>query len=365
MAELAKSQAPGKHVAAPFLLTPKVGRTIESAGRLNLTVVHIFIHWPTWPPAMNQTPYQVLIGNVDPTLNPVFLFALKAALKGDFDLQVTTLDHIGILAKASAGRKFDLCILVLTSIETPEPDSIQERIDQVFDFIACLKAKHRTPVIALSHCAVEQLPDRVKRAGADFYFGLPVDPEKLKRTIQRCLKMTGKAPGEFSRKIPPLPHSVQHYVNAAEGWLELGNQVEANGELDQVPTELRVHPDVLELRWKIYAAAKKWEACVEIGHALVKMAPARPDSWIHRSYALHILKRTEEASDLLLAAADLFPGHWLIMYNLACYACCLDNQEEAWDWLEDAFELGDAKQVKLMALEDPELDKLWAEIREV
>ena len=314
---------------------------------------------------MNQPPYQVLIGNGDSTLNRVSLFALKAALKGDFNLQVTTLDQIGTLANEGAGRKFDLCILVLTSIAIPKPGKRQERIDQLLDFIACLKAKHRTPVIAFSNCADEQLPDRVKCAGVDFYFELPVHPEKLRRAIQQCLKMTGKVSDEFSRKIPPLPHSVQHHVNAAEGWLELGNQVEADGELDQVPAELRVHPDVLELRWKIYAMAKKWEACVDIGHALVKMAPARPDSWIHRSYALHALKRTEEASDLLLPAADLFPGHWLIAYNLACYACCLGNQEETWDWLEAAFELGDAKKVKLMALEDPDLEKLWAEIGEM
>ena len=46
-------------------------------------------------------------------------------------------------------------------------------------------------------------------------------------------------------------------------------------------------------------------------------------------------------------------------------ACRLGNSEEAWDWLEDAFELGDAAKVKLMALEDPDLKEFWAEIGEV
>jgi hypothetical protein len=54
-----------------------------------------------------------------------------------------------------------------------------------------------------------------------------------------------------------------------------------------------------------------------------------------------------------------------IRYNLACYACQLGNQEEAWDWLEDAFELGDSKRVKLMALDDLDLEPFWAEIGEV
>jgi hypothetical protein len=124
--------------------------------------------------------------------------------------------------------------------------------------------------------------------------------------------------------------------------LELGNHLEANEELEWIDAALRIHPDVLDLRWKIHARAEQWEMCVEIGNALVKTASGRPDSWIHRSTALHELKRTEEASDLLLPAADLWPGFWLIYYNLARFAAVLKREEESWDWLEDAFLLGDA-----------------------
>jgi hypothetical protein len=42
----------------------------------------------------------------------------------------------------------------------------------------------------------------------------------------------------------------------------------------------------------------------------------------------------------------------LIGYNLACYECQLGNLKAAWKWLVIAFDLGDAKQVKLMALDD-------------
>jgi hypothetical protein len=49
-------------------------------------------------------------------------------------------------------------------------------------------------------------------------------------------------------------------------------------------------------------------------------------------------------------------------YNLACYECKLGRLEQAKSWLEKAFELGDPKKIKLMALEDPDLEPLWREI---
>jgi tetratricopeptide (TPR) repeat protein len=155
------------------------------------------------------------------------------------------------------------------------------------------------------------------------------------------------------------------HLSAAIGWLELGNQIEANEELEKITPELRVHPDVLEIRLQIYTKAKQWERCVDIGNALVKVAPNRPFGWLQRSFSLHELKRTQEAAELLVPAAVLFPKEWRIRYNLACYACQLGNKKEAWKWLEFAFDLSDSKAVKLMALNDPDLETLWTEIAEI
>lgn len=52
-------------------------------------------------------------------------------------------------------------------------------------------------------------------------------------------------------------------------------------------------------------------------------------------------------------------------YNLACYACQLGNLKEPWDWLKKAMELANTKEVKLMVLEDPDLESLWKEIEEI
>jgi hypothetical protein len=73
-----------------------------------------------------------------------------------------------------------------------------------------------------------------------------------------------------------LRHPDHHHLLAAQGWFELGNHLEANKELDNISPSLRSHPGVLEVRWQIYAKAKQWEACIDIGEALVKLAPGSP-----------------------------------------------------------------------------------------
>ena len=148
------------------------------------------------------------------------------------------------------------------------------------------------------------------------------------------------------------------------GWLGLGDWREANEELEKITLSFRSHPDVLEIRFQIYAKVKKWEPCVDIGNALVKAVPNRPFGWLHRSFALHELKRTQEAADLLVPAAFRFPKEWLISYKLACYACQLGKRKEAWEWLEYAFDLSGGTEVKLMALHDPDLETLRMEILE-
>jgi len=82
------------------------------------------------------------------------------------------------------------------------------------------------------------------------------------------------------------------FLDAAEGWLGLGDHLSANEELEQITPELRVHPRVLGVRLEIYWAAKKWEACVEIAGALATLKPDNARGWIGRSFALHELKRT-------------------------------------------------------------------------
>ena len=163
--------------------------------------------------------------------------------------------------------------------------------------------------------------------------------------------------------IPPLQPLDALHVQAAEGWLGLGNWQEANAELEQLAPQLLVHPHILKVRWGIYAAAKKWEAALFIAAALVKMDPDDPIGWIHQSYCLHELGLTADAHRHLMDVVDKFPTNATIRYDLACYECRLSRFRQAKQWLEKAFEIGDTRKIKLAALNDPGLEPLWKEIR--
>jgi tetratricopeptide (TPR) repeat protein len=157
-----------------------------------------------------------------------------------------------------------------------------------------------------------------------------------------------------------LTLSAARHIEAADGWLDLGDWQSANEEPERITPRLRAHPTVLEMRFRVYSAAKHLELALEVPEALVALTPHEENAWINRSYLLHDLKRTQEAYDLLLPVLDKFKNEWVIPYNLACYKCQLGDHARAKELLALAYERGDAEEIKLMALDDADLAPLWA-----
>jgi len=154
-----------------------------------------------------------------------------------------------------------------------------------------------------------------------------------------------------------------HRVNAALGWLDLGNPREAAAELAQLAPAVQAHPEVLEARWRLCAAERRWADALAVARAQVTVAPDDPTGWVNQSYALHELRRTAEARDLLLPKAAEFPRQSIIPYNLACYACQLGDLEEARRWLRRFLQLRSKDELRRLALNDQDLRPLWPEIR--
>ena len=169
----------------------------------------------------------------------------------------------------------------------------------------------------------------------------------------------------MSKKPKGLPHPDNHHLEAAEGWIELGNWREANEELEKITPQLRAHPFVLELRYKVYEAAEKWDMALEVAKGLREILPANQWGYFYTAYALHELKRTQEAYDLVKGIIRKFPKHQMMHYNLACYSCQLGNLKEAMKWLEKAIDLAGTEDIRLMALHDHDLEPLWIQIGEI
>jgi tetratricopeptide (TPR) repeat protein len=91
---------------------------------------------------------------------------------------------------------------------------------------------------------------------------------------------------------------------------------------------------------------------------LVKLLPDDSFGWIYRSFALHELRRTQEAFDQLLPVANKFPKVWTIPYNLACYCAQLGRLDECMAWFKKAIAI-DEPTVRRAVIEDPDLKPLW------
>jgi predicted Zn-dependent protease len=156
-----------------------------------------------------------------------------------------------------------------------------------------------------------------------------------------------------------------HVLLAATGWLELGNAAEAEAELVQLSPEASQHPDVLELRWLVFAKQAKWGEGLQVAQKLMTVAPERPTGWLHRAYALRRLPNgsLQEAWKALLPAHRKFPRESLIPYNLSCYACQMGDLDEARQWLQLAVKCEGLDAIKKLALADEDLVPLWDEIQ--
>ena len=97
---------------------------------------------------------------------------------------------------------------------------------------------------------------------------------------------------------------------------------------------------------------------------ITRQVPDFAAGWLHLAYATRRATGGGEqaAFEILNMVTEKFPEEPIIPYNLACYVCQIGRLPEARDWLKRAFAMGDARQIKLMALKDADLKPLWEEI---
>ena len=152
-----------------------------------------------------------------------------------------------------------------------------------------------------------------------------------------------------------LEPATVHRLRAAEGWLDLGNHLEANEELEHIRPQLRVHPEVLVLRWRICAKAKKWDACLMIARALTDDLPEDPRGWIALAQTLRLQGKLRKAFVLAKSKALDFMDCWHLHYDAARYGFLLGEFDDAEQFFTLALAAGDPKEVRRRAQNDPDL----------
>jgi len=155
-----------------------------------------------------------------------------------------------------------------------------------------------------------------------------------------------------------------HRLNAALGWLGLNAPADARAELDAIAPAQQSHPAVLETRWLLCAHEENWDDALLVAELEHRAAPDDSAGWLHRAYALRRIENggLQSAWQALLPAAEKFPSEPVIAYNLACYACQLNQLTDARQWLQHAVKIGGQNAIQKMALADDDLKPLWLEI---
>lgn len=168
----------------------------------------------------------------------------------------------------------------------------------------------------------------------------------------------------FPISVQGLEPSDIHRLNAALGWLGLNAPADARAELEAIASTQQSHPAVLETRWLLCAHEENWREGLTVAEQELKAAPDESAGWLHRAYALRRVSDggLEPAWSALLPAAEKFPTEPVIAYNLACYACQLNQLADAQKWLQRAVKIGGKDEIKKMALVDNDLKPLWPEI---
>lgn len=146
-------------------------------------------------------------------------------------------------------------------------------------------------------------------------------------------------------------------VQQAIGYYELGLLAEADDLLDRgVPEALSV--EYLHLRILVKIDREQWAEAEAFSTQGIDLFPERSFGYIQRAYALHELKRTREAAEVLEKAPvdSKDKVEDILAYNLACYYAQLGEDQRALEMLREAIRHNSA--LWQDACEDPDFASL-------
>jgi predicted Zn-dependent protease len=150
---------------------------------------------------------------------------------------------------------------------------------------------------------------------------------------------------------------VQKALSAADGYIWLGLPEEALEELNGLHPRKRKNAGVIAMRIRALLHLKRWEESAQLAERALNNYPEENEFTVQRAFALHKMRKGDEAIQVMLSAPEWIRRTGILHYNLACYEAQLGDLKTARQCIRAAIELNVA--FKKSARKDPDLQRLW------
>jgi tetratricopeptide (TPR) repeat protein len=149
----------------------------------------------------------------------------------------------------------------------------------------------------------------------------------------------------------------QRPLLAADGYLYLGLPAQALSELESIDDSAQHTSAVLRARIRVLLHLKRWTEANSLSTAGNSLYPEENEFTVQRAFALHQLKKGNDAVQVLLSAPEWIRKTGILHYNLACYEAQLGDLTTARQCIKAAIEINSS--FKKNARTDPDLARLW------
>lgn len=149
----------------------------------------------------------------------------------------------------------------------------------------------------------------------------------------------------------------QRALRAADGYLFFGMAEEALTEIESAPAEEVDQPEVLLARNRVLLHLRRWKEVEALAAKAIETHPERDEFTVQRAFALHKMKKGEQALDVIESAPEWIRRTGIIHYNLACYEAQLGDKKTARQCINVAIQMNEA--MRNNAKKDPDLRGVW------
>lgn len=155
-----------------------------------------------------------------------------------------------------------------------------------------------------------------------------------------------------------LSFDLHRALEAVDGYLHLGMPKEALQELNSAGIGDQFETATLRARIRVLLHLKRWKDAEALSERGISLHPEENEFMVQRAFALHQLKRGDEAAGVLLSAPTWIRQTGILHYNLACYEAKLGDLGLARQCIKAALELNSG--FKNNVRTDPDLQLLWS-----